>query len=196
MSQAKNSHTTINFKNVINYNDIRVRIDIDKNEYSKSGKEWATYLGVEESTVSNFHRKNNPRNPSFEYILAVAYKTGKPVEWYLYGTQPPVLRTESVNESAESYTSGVGLEGALADLPYFQILKTILESDDEVTKKAIKANLEAFAESISRAGEIKKKLETIDSLNDRLLNIEKVLRDPGVADGESGTTGSKLKKAM
>jgi hypothetical protein len=65
MSQDKNTHMSINFKEVINYNDIMQRIEIDKNKFSASGKEWANYLGVEESTVSNFHRKKKSKKSKF-----------------------------------------------------------------------------------------------------------------------------------
>jgi len=171
-----------NFKKAINFNDIRKRIETDKNQYAAKGKDWAGYVGVLPTVVSNFHRGKNPRNPSFEYILAVAYKTGKPVEWYLYGETPS--GSDIIKEPAANY--GSPEECSPENLHYFQMLKTILESDDEVTKAAIKANLVAFEQSITRAGELKEKLESIKSLSSRLSNVEKALNESGPGAGNCG----------
>lgn len=125
----------------LNYNDIKMRIELDKGHYS--GGEWANAVGLSRSSVSNIHGKKAIAKPSLEYIVSVSRFTGKPVEWYLYGKQPPPSPAERVSEAEKTDTTGVDLGGSPENIPYFRMLKTILESDDDLTKEAVKTHLAA-----------------------------------------------------
>ena len=63
---------------------IRRRLEDDQKGFKPS--EWAKRVGVSKNVVTNIHGATRQR-PSLEYIVAVSRFTGKPVEWYLYGTQ-------------------------------------------------------------------------------------------------------------
>lgn len=83
----------------LNYAEILQRIEADMTKYKPL--QWAKSLGIGINVVSNYHGKSAKRNPSLEYVIAVAKFTGKPIEWYLYGTsqeektQPPTEKSES-----------------------------------------------------------------------------------------------------
>jgi hypothetical protein len=171
MMQEKNKHIDNYFKNSLNYNEIRSRIEIDKDLFSNSGKEWANYIGVEESVVSNFHRKKNPRNPSFEYILAVAYKTQKPVEWYLYGD------TRRMNDKPVDTPLPEG-NNVHAFVP--QAVREIFESDDESLKKSLIAHVEYLK---SQAAVLKKQNEQFEEM--------KALLKESISDKSRGKAGCK-----
>jgi hypothetical protein len=70
----------------LNYDKILRRIDEDKARY-KVG-EWAEMMEMSIGSVSNIHGKSSRINPSIEYVVKVARKMCKPVDWYLYGTYP------------------------------------------------------------------------------------------------------------
>ncbi len=76
----------------LDYNKIMGRINACKAEIypekKTDNKKWAALVGVSESLVSQLHPKKQntkTKEPSLEYILAVARVTGKSIEWYLYG---------------------------------------------------------------------------------------------------------------
>ena len=181
-----------NFKSALNYDEIRRRIELDKNEYSKTSKDWAIYIGVEESAVSNFHRKKDPRKPSFEYVLAVAYKTQKPAEWYLYGHPDP--EPAMLSEPQKPYMKDANRPSFCDstwsddDIRHCKQLKKILDSKHPVIVPAIISNLAAFEHSVTSEKErtvesddlkagMKKKSNEIKELKKRILHLE-ALTDP------------------
>lgn len=66
----------------LNFNEIRKRIELDKNQYKPGA--WANKVGVSVNVVSNIHGKTQQK-PSLEYIIAVSIATGKSVDYYLWG---------------------------------------------------------------------------------------------------------------
>jgi hypothetical protein len=67
----------------LNYKEIIARIEAEMEGFKVS--KWAKFLGVNKNVISNFHGKSSRRNPSMEYIITISLKTGKPIEWYLWG---------------------------------------------------------------------------------------------------------------
>jgi hypothetical protein len=92
----------------LNYNEILNRIEAVKDEIypekKTSNKKWANLVGISESLVSQLHPRK-PRKeikePSKEYIIAVARVTGKPVEWYLYGE----TESQGIKDLTASYNT-------------------------------------------------------------------------------------------
>lgn len=161
------------FKDALNYNEIRKRIEIDKDQYAKRGKDWAEYIGILPTAISNFHRKKNPRNPSFEYILAVAYKTKKPIEWYLYGTQeegkPSDIKQTDLVVQEEFKLWGTQLTDE--DIIYCTQLKRIFDSKHPVIVPMIISNLAAFEHIVN---EEEKKDRKVKNLEKRIESLEKL----------------------
>lgn len=170
----------------LNYSDIRNRIDADKSRFKPSV--WADKIGVPRNVVTNVHSKT-AQNPSLEYIVAVARFTGKPVEWYLYGTPVGAGAGEAPPSGRQA---GHPLDDcgdwSPEDIRCCKQLKSILDSRHPVIVPAIQANLAAFEISVrsdrDRAGEaaqlkanLTKKTNEIKELKKRILNLE-ALADP------------------
>ena len=78
----------------LNYDEIRARISQDKGKLRH--KEWAEKIQVSPSLIAQIHPKvisQSTKQPSLEYVIAVALYTGKSIRWYLFGKEgPPPLR--------------------------------------------------------------------------------------------------------
>lgn len=177
--QDKKSTICDFFKDALNYDEIRKRIELDKDQYAKKGKDWAKYIGLLPTAISNFHRKKNPRNPSFEYILAVSYKTKKPAEWYLYGIpaeqekQQEVVKADLDSERPEF----CGTEWTEEDILYCKQLKRILDSKHPVIIPMLVSNLAALEHLVNeekkksrKIKNLEKRIEYLEALNEKELN--------------------------
>lgn len=175
----------------LNYDEIRTRIEMDMCPYKKI--DWAKKVGVSQSLISNVHKNRGKSSdkisPSLEYIVAVARFTGKPVEWYLYGTPVGAGAGEAPPSGRQA---GHPLDDcgdwSPEDIRCCKQLKSILDSRHPVIVPAIQANLAAFEISVrsdrDRAGEaaklkanLMKKTNEIKELKKRILNLE-ALADP------------------
>jgi len=173
----------------LNFNEIKKRIEIDKAPYGVG--EWADLIGISIASVSNIHGKKGKVKPSIEYIVAVAKVTGKPIEWYLYGTQP------------ENQAKAMTEEEFMAQWPEeiknaCRQLKEILLSDHPVIKPALLSNLAAFQHSVQEEkvhrDRDNKRDEEIRKLRKRIRFLEeRDQADPasGTGAAASSSTGKK-----
>ncbi|MEI7636376.1 MAG: hypothetical protein WCJ37_03670 [Syntrophus sp. (in: bacteria)] len=185
----------------LNYREILIRIgDVKDGIYKEKktrNKKWAELIGVSESLVSQLHPQK-PRveikEPSLEYIIAVANKTGKPPEWYLYGDMPTTDKENNlISEPHSAFDANrkphfCGPDWTDDDIRYCKQLKKILDSKNEVIVPAIISNLAAFEHSVTeekrKSKEIddlksgmKKKSSEMKDLKKRLMHLEE-LTDP------------------
>jgi transcriptional regulator with XRE-family HTH domain len=121
----------------LNFDEIRKRIELDKAHY-KVGK-WAEFTGMSISSISNIHGKKGRVKPSIEYVIAVAKFTGKPIEWYLYGTE-----ADKISEPQAEYNTASMAGWTDIQKDAFHILKEIFESKDDDIISAISSNLNMF----------------------------------------------------
>ena len=173
-SQDKKSLMCEHFKDALNFDAIRKRIEIDKDQYAKRGKDWAEYIGILPTAISNFHRRKNPRNPSFEYILAVAYKTKKPIEWYLYGTTEEDEKPSDIKQTdvvIQEESKPWGTKWTDEDIIYCTQLKRIFDSKHPVIVPMIISNLAAFEHIVN---EEEKKDRKVKNLEKRIESLEKL----------------------
>lgn len=163
----------------LNYNEIRDRIALDIG--NKRPTDWAEFIGVTNSLISNVHGKSKKQNPPLPYIIAVARKIGKPIEWYLYGEKQSVqfaAETRPEYRPGQSSAADDPLAGCSEEIRKACLkLKDIYESKDEVIVPALQANLAAFHDSIGRRITIKKLGEDLDHLKREVQHL-KELNDP------------------
>ncbi len=156
----------------LNYDDIRIRLEDAMSGYKPA--QWAKYIGVSVNIIANIHGKVK-QPPSLQYIIAVARKTGRPVEWYLYG-----------EESDAMSNCSIGCDEDLMDL--CRKVKAIIESKTHWAD-SLRSNIKSFKKGLDND----KKMEILDQ---RLKNVEAVT-SKGHSTGTSKTparrTGSKKK---
>ena len=162
------------------FGEIRERIERDfRGKYNQV--EWANNVKVTQGLVSNVHKKdkNKRSNPSLEYVIAVARFTGKPVEWYLYGTpaeqekQQEVVKADLDSERPEF----CGTEWTEEDILYCKQLKRILDSKHPVIIPMLVSNLAAFEHLVNeekkksrKVKNLEKRIEYLEALNEKELN--------------------------
>ncbi len=172
------------FKLPLKFKEIRERIEIDSNKY-EAGK-WAELIKVKKSLISNVHGKNKKQNPPLPYIIAVAQFTGKPIEWYLYGSPQT---THTVAESGAGYNENFMCGWTEEQKEACRILKEILDSGDKIAIAAILSNLAAFRESI-------RKNSRIDKLEKDVRELKKGRRSSSSRTHTSTAKSATKQKAM
>ena len=68
----------------LDYDAIRDRIQLEFPD--RKNAKWAKKLGIKTNRVTNVHGKDQA-NPSLRYIIHVSLATGKPIEYYLWGSE-------------------------------------------------------------------------------------------------------------
>ena len=178
----------------LNFKEILRRIQTVKDEIyqeKKTGnKKWANLVGISESLVSQLHPKK-PRKeikePSLEYVTAVARVTEKPYEWYLYGEKEPHSIHEPItyNKPEEHHCKFCGdMTDEIKAL--CKKVKEIMESGHTIAVKALESNIDAFEDSVKQAKEIEKLKETV-------LHHSKLL-DPARVTGTGRAAGAVMRK--
>jgi hypothetical protein len=105
----------------LNIREILGRIETVKDEIypeKKTGnKKWANLVSVSESLISQLHPRK-PRNeikePSLEYIIAVARATKKPIEYYLYGDSTQMPTSVAIEKPPDNTNSEDSTEKVIA----------------------------------------------------------------------------------
>lgn len=160
----------------LEFDKIRRRIEDDQKEFKPS--EWAKRIGVSKNVVTNIHGATRQR-PSLEYIVAVSRFTGKPIEWYLYGTpaeqekQQEVVKADLDSERPEF----CGTEWTEEDILYCKQLKRILDSKHPVIIPMLVSNLAALEHLVKeekkksrKIKNLEKRIEYLEALNEKELN--------------------------
>jgi DNA-binding XRE family transcriptional regulator len=164
----------------LDFSEIRKRIEIDMSQY-RAGM-WAKMIGVKTNSISNIHGKKGKANPSLEYVTAVARVTGKPIEWYLYGTQPG----EAPPERHCKFCGDMSDEIKKLCIT----LKDIIDSKHPVIVPALLSNLEAFKYSVDKE---RKQDDDIDKLKREVRHL-KTLMSSETHSGSGKAAGAGMRK--
>lgn len=156
----------------LKYDEIRDRIEADMVHFKKY--EWAEHVKVSQSLVSNVHKKEGKEgkrvNPSLEYIIAVARVTGKPVEWYLYGTPPESRAVQKAVEAEVECTTPENRCPVKCDDDLRELcakVKEIIDSSWSYSG-ALKQNIDSFHEAVVEKNTHKQEIE---QLNQKITDI-------------------------
>lgn len=168
----------------LDFNKIKNRIEIDKAQYGVG--EWAKLVGLSIASISNIHGKKGKVKPSPEYIIAVARVTGKPIEWYLYGTKPG-------EQPSERHCKFCGdMSDEIKNI--CKQVKDIIEANHPIITPALRLKIDTLIAALEYSRRIKKENEDkVEKLERKVKRLEKLL-EPGQSAGSGRAAGAGIKK--
>jgi len=172
------------------YNGIKKRIEIDKDNYSV--KKWADFIGLSSASKAN---------PSLEYIIAVAKFTGKPIEWYLYGHSVKEYSTDFKTESSpKDHPSGLEPCPVNCDENLRRLcaeVKKVIGSPWSYAG-SLEQNIHSFHEAVEEKEKHKAEMDELrnqfDNLNKAFVNFKKTHsagQDGGIQQYPAKSTARK-----
>jgi DNA-binding XRE family transcriptional regulator len=168
----------------LDFSEIRKRIEIDMSQY-RAGM-WAKMIGVKTNSISNIHGKKGKANPSLEYVTAVARVTGKPIEWYLYGTQPGEAPPERHCKFCGDMSDEIK--------KICKQVKEIIEANHPIITPALRLKIDTLLAGLEYSRRVKKDHEDkVEKLERKVNRLEKLL-DSGHLTGTGRAAGTGMQK--